>query len=422
MNEGWIVFEESSILNVKPLKLAKRTTLTSYSTSRRRLSVEIPPGRDGTLPSAPLRQTSSGELVANLPDRRDPPSSARIEVSKGKKPLLRPFLLGGRKKKGEMPVAAMHKSKREGGSDVHSSEKIVDDHLQVDLEIPEGPSEDLALTPNYHDGGEASPVWAPLVGKQGVSKRVAEMRIDEVVPSSPGISTSDITNVPLTPITPSTPVSPPIVNSPTPSPIPIPTTALIELTPLETSRPITPVPITPITPSLANTIPPSPIISTSSSPIPTTPTTTTKSSSRREPGHERDRDHHHHRKPNETSGERNKRKAREQARREDGSEGSRSRASQSEDVEEEDTWLEGIFEDLPFGPDKNMVSAPSFSSLLVPSLSLHLSSPRCTLLVPRPNTDTQSQAIESIKRDYKIFIAEIIALGGLAYVIQRSGW
>ena len=36
--------------------------------------------------------------------------------------------------------------------------------------------------------------------------------------------------------------------------------------------------------------------------------------------------------------------------------------------------------------------------------------------------DTQSRALESIKRDYKLHLAEIVALVGLAYVIQRSGW
>jgi len=39
-----------------------------------------------------------------------------------------------------------------------------------------------------------------------------------------------------------------------------------------------------------------------------------------------------------------------------------------------------------------------------------------------PVTDTQSRALESIKRDYKLHLAEIVALVGLAYVIQRSGW
>jgi len=401
LNEGWIVFEESSILNVKPLKLAKRTTLRSYSKSKG-LNVNIPPGGEGALPSAPLRQTSSGELVANLPDRRDPPSSARIEVSKGKKSFLRPLLLGGRKKKGEMPAAAMHKSKREGGSEVHAIEKMVDDHLQVDLEVPDSPQETIASTPRHDshgndDGsGAASPVWAPLgKGKKGVSKRIAEIRVNESVPASPGVVTPNTPKIPLTPITPSTPVSPPIVNSPTPSPVPTPTTALIELIPVEASRPFIPVPITPITPSLANTIPPSPIISTSSSPIPTTPTTTTKSSSRREPGHERDRDHHHHyRKPEETSDERRKRKEREleHIKRERGSEERRARSSEIEKVEKEDTWLEAVFEDLPFGPDQNMVSFPllllfRLSSSRCFSFYLH-PSPLCTPLVPVSNANT----------------------------------
>jgi hypothetical protein len=365
LNEGWIVFEESTSTNVKPLKLAKRTTLTSYSNSGKGLNVNIPAGREGALPSAPLRQTSSGELVANLPDRRDPPSSARIEVNKGKKSFLRPFLLGGRKKKGEMPAAAMHKSKREEGSEVHAIEKMVDDHLQVDFEIPEIPQEIIASTPQHdsdgdeHGSGEASPVWAPLgKGKKGMSKRVAEMRVDESVPASPGVVAPTTAKVPLTPVTPISPVSPSIDTVLTP------TTAVNQVTPVETDIPLTPEPTTPIIPSPVNTTPPSP--STPSTPIPTTPTTTNKPSAQRERGHERGRDHHH-RNPDETSDERRNRKEREHARRKEGFEGEqRARSSRSEKVEKEDTWLEVVFEDLPFGPDRNMVSPPFFSSIVTP--------------------------------------------------------
>jgi hypothetical protein len=407
LNEGWIVFEESSALNVKPLKLAKRTGLTSYSNSGKGLNVNIPPGKEGSLPFAPLRQTSSGELVAGLPDRRDPPSSARIEAKKSTKSFLRPFLLGGRKKKGEMPAAAMHKSRREEGSEVHAIGKMVDEHLQVELDTPESPYEERALIDR--DGSEASPVWAPLAGKKGVSRRVAEMRVDEGVPSSPGVVTPTTAKVPLTPVTPISPVSPSIVDSPIPSPVPTPTTAS-RLTPVETDIPLNPEPTTPISPSLA---PPAP--STTSTPISTTPTTTNKPSAHRERGHERGRDHHH-RNPDETSDERRKRKEREHARRKEVFEGEmRARSSRSAEVEKEDTWLEVVFEDLPFGPDRNMVS-PLFL------FQLHSSSLRCTRLVTRPNTDTQSRAMESIKRDYRIFLAEIIALVGVAYVIQRSGW
>jgi hypothetical protein len=365
LNEGWIVFEESSILDVKPLKLAKRTTLASYWNSGKGLNVNIPPEREGALPSAPLRQTSSGELVANLPDRRDPPSSARIEVKKGTKSFLRPFLLGGRKKKGEMPAAAMHKSRREEGSEVHAIGKMVDEHLQVELDTPESPYEERALIDR--DGSEASPVWAPLAGKKGVSKRVAEMRVDESVPASPGVMTPTTAKVPLTPITPNTPVSPSIVNSSIPSPVPTPTTAVIQLSPIEVEVPLTPISIKPITPSLATTTPPSPIISTPSSRKPTTPTGIIKPPTHKKRGHERDHDHHrhHHRNPDETSDERRKRKDREHARREDRSEERGSRSSEIEKVEKEATWLEVVFEDLPFGPDKNMVSA----LLLFPSRS-----------------------------------------------------
>jgi hypothetical protein len=342
------------------------------------------------MPSAPLQ--TAGKLGVDVPDE-DTPSSAGIGTGRGKKSFLRPFLLGGRKKKGEMPAAAMHKSKREEGSEVHAIEKMVDDHLQVDFEIPESPQEIIASTPQHdsdgdeHGSGEASPVWAPLgKGKKGVSKRVAEMRVDEGVPSSPGISTPITAQAPLTPLTPVTPispVSPSIVDSPIPSPVPTPITAFIDLTPVEASIPFTPVPITPITPSLATTTPPSSMISTPSSPIPTTPTTTNKSSAHRDSGRKlgHGHDRHHHRKPDETSDERRRRKDREHARREDRSEERRARSSEIEKVEKEDTWLEVVFEDLPFGPDQNMVS-PLFL------FQLHSSSLRCTRLVTRPNTDT----------------------------------
>jgi hypothetical protein len=374
---------------------------------------------------------TAGKLGVDVPDG-EIPSSAGIGTGKGKKSFLRPFLLGGRKKKGEMPAAAMHKSRKEEEFDVQPIEQMVDDHLQVEFEIPESTQEIIASTPQYeidgneHGSGEASPVWAPLAGKKGVSKRVAEMRVDGSVPASPWVVTPITPNIPLTPITSSTPASPSIVDSPIPSPISTPTTAVNQLTPVETDIPLTPEPTTPITATLAVKTPPSRIRFAPNTPMHITPTIpTSKSSAHREPSRDSDHGHdrHHHRNPEETSDERRKRKDREHARREEGSEGEwRARSSRSQNVEKEDTWLEVVFEDLPFGPDKNMVSPPSSS--LSFSFLLFLSSTPVNVQssCPRVNIDTQSRAMESIKRDYKIFLAEIIALVGVAYVIQRSGW
>jgi len=332
------------------------------------------------VPSAPPQ--SGGKLGVKVPDG-DTPISAGIGTGKGRKSFLRPFLLGGRRKKGEMPASVMHKSRKEEEFDVPKSqdgfERVRDDHLQVDLEVPESPYEETAFISkddgNGHgdDVGQDSPVWAPLAakGKKGTSKRVAEMRIDEVIPSSPGVATSNTPSIPLTPVTPVSPVSPPIVTSPMLSPVPTPATALIQLSPIEAQVPMSPIPITPITPSQANTTPPSPIGTTPNTPIPITPITTGKSSTHRESesrlGHGRDR---HHRNREETSDERRKRKERERelSKREKGSGENISRPSRSE-VEKEDTWLEVVFEDLPFGPDKNMVSASFFPFFPFPSFS-----------------------------------------------------
>ena len=319
------------------------------------------------MPSAPFQ--TAGKLGVKIHDG-DTPISAGVGTGKGKKSFLRPFLLGGRKKKGETPAAVMHKSRKEEEFDVPKNqdgfEGVVDDHLQVDLEVPESPYEETAFISEgdgHRDGddvGQDSPVWAPLAakGKKGTSNRVAEMRIDEVIPSSPGIVTPNTPSIPLTPVTPVSPVSPSIVNSPILPPVPSPFTAFIQISPIEAQVPISPIPITPITPSQAITAPPSPIGSTPNTPIPITPITTSKPSTHRESERKlesgRDR---HHRNSEETSDERRKRKERERehSKRERGSEEKRSRPSRS-DVEKEDTWLEVVFEDLPFGPDRNMVS------------------------------------------------------------------
>jgi hypothetical protein len=372
LNEGWIVFEESSRTNVKPLRLGKRTTLTSYSNSDKGLSVNVPPGEDGSILSAPLRHTG-GELGGNTPNR-EVPNSAETGASQGKKSFLRPFLLGGRKKQRvEIPAAVMHKSRKEEEFDIPKSQVgyqgMADGRLQVDLETPETPYEDSAEI-SKHDDSQPSPVWAPLgKGKKGTSKRVAEIRVDEGDPTSPGVMTPMSAKAPPTPttITPVTPVS----QSNVLSPVPTPSTAFIQLTPIEGDIPFSPVPITPITPSPAITIAPLAMRSTPNTPLATTPTIpTSKSTAQRESGRPSDlggdRLRHHHRKPEETSDERRKRKERER-RSERGSEGEkRSRSSRSEDVEKEDTWLEIVFEDLPFGPDKNMVSPLPFPQPTLP--------------------------------------------------------
>ena len=393
--------------NVKPLRLAKRTTLTSYS-NEGKVNVNIPPGRDG-VPSAPFQ--TAGKLGVKVPNG-DTPISAGIGMGQGRKSFLRPFLLGGRKKKGEMPAAAMHKSRKEEEFNVPKSQDgfqgVGDDHLQVDLESPESPYEDTASPSKDEVGGvgEASPVGAPLVkGKKGVTKRVAAMRIDEVAPSSPGIVTPKTPNITLAPITPATPVSPLNV----PSPVPTPTTAFIQLSPIEAQVPISPIPITPITPSQAIKTPPSPIGSIPNTPIPTThviPAGTISSHRESERKLESGRDRHH-RNREETNDERRTRKERERERehskRERGS-GERKPRSSRSDVEKEDTWLEVVFEDLPFGPDKNMVSASffpffPFSSFSTPSPCPFLDrtstfpESEYTKLIPSPELWNQSREI-----------------------------
>lgn len=259
-----------------------------------------------------------------------------------------------------MPAMAIRTSSKEEESGIHSNEKMVNEDLQVDSEPPGSPYEETAFTSKHDDnadgddGGQLSPVWAPLnaKGKKAVSRRVAEIHVDEIVLASPGVMTPITSRILPSPVTPDT-STPPMATSPIPSPVSTPTTALIQLTPVDAAIPISPTAVTPITAR------PSPTRSPPQTPIPITPvvpTSTTRTRQESEKNREHGRDRHHHRHHVEGSDERRKRKERERAKRERGSDGKRRSRPLRSDVEKEDTWLEVIFEDLPFGPDKNMVS------------------------------------------------------------------
>ena len=359
-----------------PTVINKRTTLTSYrpSTPSGRLHVDVTKSQEGSMLSAPLRQTSSGELIDNIPDRGQVPQSARIG-GKGKRSFLRPLLLGGRKKKDEsinmvMPSAVNHVSRNAKEIDTSDSDMvdsplaltqtpdgyvgILDDYLHVGQDM-ESPYEETAFVSD----DTKSPGWAPLRGR---SKEVLGSEIE------PGIdlSSSGATfSIPVTPNPTDSPIAIPTIasspDSPPPSPLvtppatfsaPTPITAVVPITPETVETPSNPIiPMTPITqPAI---FPTSPSIATPITPVPDSPfITPVKSSfdqeqsmrsSEGKPDHNRveelrDIDSAH----------------RERVKRERRSE----RARTSRKIEPEISWLEMVFEDLPFGPDKNLVSPP----------------------------------------------------------------
>lgn len=380
LNEGWIVFEESPNRLMTGLK--KRTTLKSYHPSTpTTLYVDIPTHQESSIPSAPLRQTSSGELMGNPPERGDVPQSAGL-MGKGKKSFLRPLLLGGRKKRDKAqavgtPTNTRHQSRKEEIRKMSYNvidtphvqggyEGIEDDYLHVEGTV-ESPYEETAFISD-----DPVPEWAPLAAKNDekkkVSKRVVELGVEATaeVPSSP-VAGGTTPRTPLTPVT--FPINSPVIPSPVLSPVlsPIlspvsvpvstPVTASMQIIPTESdARPRTIEPVTPMTPPIGIVIPVSPVISSApSTPIPDTPVVALSRSAEREPStrksdrspdHKRVRELKHIARGERESGRREAKGERE------------SKSKQSKKIEAEISWLEQVFEDLPFGPDKNMVSPP----------------------------------------------------------------
>jgi len=371
-----------------PEMMNKRTTLTSYrqSTPSGRLRVDVPTSQEGSMLSAPLRQTSSGELIDNIPDRGQVPQSARIG-GKGKKSFLRPLLLGGRKKKDgsaimEKPSAMNHVSRNakeidKSNDDIVNSPQtmtqtpdgyvgILDDYLHVGQDM-ESPYEETAFVSD----DTKSPGWAPLRGR---SKEVLGSEIE------PGIdlSSSGATfSIPVTPNPTDSPIAIPTIasspDSPPPSPLvtppatfsaPTPITAVVPITPETVETPSNPIiPMTPITqPAI---FPTSPSIATPITPVPNSPfITPVKSSFDQEQSMRSSEGRPDHKRVQEFKS--NENAHRERVKRERRSE----RARTSRKIEPESSWLEVVFEDLPFGPDKNLVSPP-----YCPLPSYHLTTP-----------------------------------------------
>jgi len=435
------------------------------------------------MPSAPLRQTSSGQLVEDLAlplIGEGQPVSAGVG-SKAKKSFMRPFLLGKSKKgltmkegveRSPLHIPEMRHPPRneqhqeppkrpESGFQMVDSPRqavsgIRDDYLHV--EVPESPYEetayisdndDTAPTPGLLsrtiDGGvevkeipneivdlrvdldvkaltpvnatitlSPSPLPAAMNGQGKVNPNtLIQPTSPAFVPPSPGIAETPTTAIP----------SSPVLNSPRSAPTPmtaivqvspiLPATPSISLSPLLPLTPLTPliptaehtppltpisIPLTPIdqttkTASVPNT-PLTPLTPLTSIPVPV-PTAQKQQVEEdlSKPKGRSSRDHAPKDRPRIKDDNERKRPKDKTSR--------KPRASKTL-PEKRDTWLELVFEDLPFGPDKNMVSPLFF--------------------FPQGKADKQYRAIETIKKNWKIFTAEIICLAGFAYVIQASGW
>jgi hypothetical protein len=433
------------------------------------------------LPSAPLRKTSSGELVAGielpLPHLSGGGGSGGeggqpVSAGVGKRSFLRPFLLGGgkvwKKVKSDASDTAMQRNvlaelnhvQRHTENPVLSKEKyrmvdtpvdakprskgtpIGDDYLHV--ELPESPYEETAyisMDDHEHEtrGRETKEMTVQPSSKsleiavlQGEAKRaeaepgvmtpipprVARLRGDHT-PSSPrgGVSRPGSPRTPITPglMADQSPLTPTTV-APTPitAPLTPPSPAFTPTSP--TSTPPTPVlPATPIT-RLEDPIPVQPTLRDRDKPTEKrrhrTPhehessSRESRSRSKRSDDESRSRQHQHtddgvrrHRHRDDDDDERRRAKRHERQK------------SKRQIARVRESWLEVLLQDLPFGPDKQMVSHIS------PRTPCHLTVSMC-----RQAADDQFRALDKIKKDWRIFVAELVGLMALAYVIQASGW
>lgn len=493
--EGWIVFEEPTPTSPRGLILAKdqvkgnrRTTLTSYQSPKPfqqgGLQLSIPIRRDG-MPSAPLRQTSSEELVEDLAlplVGQGQPVSAGVG-SKAKKSFMRPFLLGKSKKgltmKEEVersplripelrhpPRTEHHENPSDrpesGFQMIDSSRQAVsgirDDYLHV--EVPESPYEENAYISDNDDTAPTPGLSSRTIDggaeAEEIPNQIVDLRVDlEVKALTPVNATITPSPSPslaamngqgqVNPNTLAQPISPAFgIDSPLPlslasevtpttaipsSPVPnssrsapTPMTAIVQVSPIlpaTPSRSLTPLlpltPLTPLVPTAEHTPPLTPISipltpidqTTKTASVPNTPLTPLTSISIPIPTTHRQQVEEDSSKPKGRSSrdhspkDRSRIKDDNERKRPKDKTSRKSRASNTLS-EEQDTWLELVFEDLPFGPDKNMVSPLFF--------------------FPQGEADNQYRAIETIKKDWKIFTAEIICLVGFAYIIQVSGW
>lgn len=443
------MFEESSPIPPKVLILPndrvkgnRRTTLTSYQSQKPfqqgGLQLSIPTRRDG-IPSAPLRQTSSGELVDNLPiplPDEGQPVSAGVG-SKAKKSFMRPLLLGKSKKKPTMkegversplhipemrhpPRNDRHETrvqKPDSGFQMidtpqQSSRGIKDDYLHV--EVPESPYEETAyISDNDHTAptpGLSSRTIDGGVEAKEIPNEIVDLRVDLEVkaltpvnatitpspspspaamngqgkvnpstlaqPTSPAFGMDSL--LPLSPaneVTPTTAItSSPVPNSPRSAPTPM--TAIVQASPILPATPsisVSPLspltPLTPLIPTAEHTSPLTPISipltpidqTTKTASVPNTPLTPLTSISIPIPTTHRQQVEEDSSKPKGSSSRDHAPKDRPRIKDDNKPKRPKDKTSRKPRnskilFEERDTWLELVFEDLPFGPDKNMVS------------------------------------------------------------------
>jgi hypothetical protein len=438
--ERWIIFEERSPASIKSAPISaspeeseaireqkkknRRTTLTSYHSTHPQTPLRSPQSQPRTplhlppvpptpksaglrklrlapsrptsplpppLPSAPLRKTSSDELMVNITLDPQPPKSAAA-VS-GKKPFLRPFLLGGRKevipkppdlpfpgrpaelrpilpelnhvqrpledfKPMTYPDSKTHAAGYRSVDTHHNGTRVAaigDDYLHVQL--PESPYEETAFI--SEDDPPLPQLSRPSTAKQGV----VTLQIDPAASMTVEVKPQDGPEEAMTPVLPrvaqlrgSTSLNSPISPSPLSSSLertglesstPTPTSRVAEVAQSPSLSPTTPTP-TPATP-LTSVAPLTPI-------IPPSPMTSAPRKERRE------RTERH---------ERSERSAKESSKSRSTNKSSRTKAesrshrhereptrvrTRSKPVPEEESWLEVLLQDLPFGPDEKMVS------------------------------------------------------------------
>jgi len=372
-------------------------------------------------------------------DSQPPNSAAAVS---GKKSFLRPFLLGARKKvtltAPDLPFSGRPAESRPVLSELNHIQRHAEDFKSVSsptnrtvdtpragtrlaaigdnylhVQLPESPYEETAFA-SEDDPPALSQQSATLSSKRAMVK----IGIDPAASMTVEVKPQDGPREAMIPVLPrvaqlrgttssNSPISPSPLSSSLKStgidpqtPTPTPTARLPEVAQTPSPSPTTPTPGTPApapaTP-LTSITPLTPI-------IPPSPMTSPPRKERRE------RTERH---------ERSERSAKESSKSRSTNKGSRSEGesrshrrerdptrvrTRSKPVSEEESWLEVLLHDLPFGPDKKMVSS---------SLPLSLREARA---------NDQFQALESIKKDWRIFLAELVGLMALAYVVQASGW
>lgn len=378
------------------------------------------------LPSAPIRQTSSDELVDGL--EVSLPAAEPRSASHGKRSFLRPFLLKSKKKTpanlGPLPPTPPRPSANRSPPPAPAIGSPDEDwtHVSPQLHAAHPVRSDTVMT----DRSDVSAIVDEYLQdlKPELESPYEETAfIEESEGSNPVTHPLRQATIPDAPSQQVTPMGSPLTATPdTVSRAPAATIQTrqadhgppVSVAQLSTP-PISAIPDTPASPS-APTI--AKVDSAFNDPSELHGTQGTASPPRsRHPDAERDSrrrreddQHERHRsRARERDGggrgtgdedrrERLRRREQEHRRSDD----KRERRSRKE-REEPPTWLEGVFDGLPFGPNISTVSPYQIS--------------RQEQLM-----NVQVKVVDSVQRDWRLFMAELIALVGLAYVVQASGW